>query len=457
MWGRLPWLQARANLIGLAVMDAWLLATSYNIAFHQASGRWAGLTGSITTTTLSWLSLSYLFGRYSANTESKRTTKFKVAIKTIFVAGMILGSIILGGWIFDYQDVRIERSFLVPVILSYTLISALLQILLRRRQESTRQWLVVGSQHEIDIIKLELAHSVNIINIDVTFQLDSITTQAVLLALPSNHGVAVSDSACLQDQAVEILLSKRSRGCEVQDLISWTELHLQRVPPEIFTPRWLVQAEGFKLQPNQIAWRLKRLGDLAFGTLLMFLTTPLLLAAAVAIRLEDGGPILYQQLRTGLYGQTFLIRKLRTMRVDAESSGPQWACAHDQRVTTVGRWLRRMRIDELPQLVNVIRGEMSLIGPRPERPEIEEQLEEVIPHYRIRHWIRPGLSGWAQVCHNYGASTADSRAKLSYDLYYLRNANIFLDVLILIKTIRLVALAHGSSPTQARDRSIHQL
>jgi len=454
MGGRLPWLQARANLIGLAVMDTWLLAGLYNIAFHQASGRWAGLTGSITTTILSWLSLSYLFGRYSANTESERTTKSKVAIKTVFVAGLILGSIILSGWIFNYQDIRLERSFLVHVILSCAWISVLLQILLRRRQEITRQWLVIGSQHEIDIIKLELAHDNNILNIDVAFQLDSNVTEGELLALPSDHGVAVSDSACLKDKAVEILLSKRSIGCDVEDLISWTEIHLQRVPPEIFTPRWLVQAEGFKLQPNQTAWRLKRLGDLAVGTLLMFLTAPLLLATAVAIRLEDGGPIFYQQLRTGLYGQTFLIRKLRTMRVNAESSGPQWASPHDQRITNVGRWIRRMRIDELPQLVSVIRGEMSLIGPRPERPQIEEQLEKVIPHYRIRHWIRPGLSGWAQVCYNYGGSTSDSRTKLSYDLYYLRNANIFLDILILVKTIRLIALAQGSTPKDTRPQAL---
>ena len=446
MSGRLPWLQARASLIGLAVMDACLLAALYNVGFHQASNRWAGLTGSITTTIFSWLSLSYLFGRYSANTESKRATKAGVSRSTIFVAGLILSFIILTTWIFNYEDIRIERSFLVPVILSCAIVSTGLQILLRRRQEITKRWLVIGPQHEIDTIKQELHNNLSILSIDVAFQVDSGVRRECLLALPRDHGVAVSESACLEDQAVETLLSKRSRGCDVQDLISWAELHLQRVPPEIFTPRWLVQAEGFKLQPNQTTWRLKRFGDLAVGILLMCLTAPLLLAAAVAIRLEDGGPIFYQQLRTGLYGQTFRIRKLRTMRVDAESSGPQWAHPHDRRVTNVGRWLRRMRIDELPQLVSVINGEMSLIGPRPERPEIEEELEQLIPHYRIRHWIRPGLSGWAQVCYNYGASTADSRAKLSYDLYYLRNANFFLDLLVLVKTIRLVTLAQGSNP-----------
>ena len=134
------------------------------------------------------------------------------------------------------------------------------------------------------------------------------------------------------------------------------------------------------------------------------------------------------------------------MRVNAESHGAQWASKRDPRITHIGRFLRATRIDELPQLINVINGDLSLIGPRPERPEIEEDLEQQIPHYRVRHWIRPGLSGWAQVCYPYGASIEDSRMKLSYDLYYLRNSNLFLDFLITIKTIRLVAGAKGASP-----------
>ena len=153
---------------------------------------------------------------------------------------------------------------------------------------------------------------------------------------------------------------------------------------------------------------------------MLFRSAPLLLVAALLIRLEDGGPILYSQIRTGLYGEAIRIWKLRSMGQAAEREGARWASRDDPRVTRVGGWLRRLRIDELPQLVAVLKGDMSLIGPRPERPELEETLENVIPHYRVRHWVRPGLSGWAQVCYPYGASIADSRMKLSYDLYYLR-------------------------------------
>jgi lipopolysaccharide/colanic/teichoic acid biosynthesis glycosyltransferase len=171
-----------------------------------------------------------------------------------------------------------------------------------------------------------------------------------------------------------------------------------------------------------------------------------MLVAALLIRLEDRGPVFYSQERTGLYGSPIRVWKLRTMRVGAEAHGARWASRNDPRITRVGVWLRRLRLDELPQLVSVLMGDMSLIGPRPERPELEETLERQIPHYRVRHWVRPGLSGWAQVCYPYGASVEDSRMKLSYDLYYLRNASLMLDILILIKTIRLVAGARGAQP-----------
>lgn len=171
------------------------------------------------------------------------------------------------------------------------------------------------------------------------------------------------------------------------------------------------------------------------------------------IRLEDGAPVFYKQIRTGLYGMPIQIWKLRSMRHGAENKGVQWAQRDDPRITAVGKWLRRLRIDELPQLLSVLKGEMSLIGPRPERPELEETLQQAIPHYSIRHWVKPGLSGWAQVCYPYGASVEDSRIKLGYDLYYIRNAGPLLDFVVLIKTLRLLAGAKGSEPLQPQHGS----
>jgi lipopolysaccharide/colanic/teichoic acid biosynthesis glycosyltransferase len=261
-------------------------------------------------------------------------------------------------------------------------------------------------------------------------------------------GIAVSDRIGIDESVLQALLAERATGTGVSSLVNWAEEHLQRVPPELFSNRWLLQAEGFGLQPSTWTWRLKRSCDLLGAGFLLLLTLPLMLIAASLIWLTDRGPVLYRQTRTGLYGQPFLVWKLRTMRIDAEAGGARWASRGDSRITPVGRWLRRLRLDELPQLVAVIRGDMSLIGPRPERPELEVELERQIPHYRVRHWIRPGLSGWAQVCYPYGASVADSRMKLSYDLYYLRNANLLLDLLILFKTIRLVAGARGAVPAE---------
>jgi lipopolysaccharide/colanic/teichoic acid biosynthesis glycosyltransferase len=259
-------------------------------------------------------------------------------------------------------------------------------------------------------------------------------------------GIAVSETAQIDDLFVQRLLAKRSSGTTIYGLVNWTEQHLQRVPPELFSSRWLVQAEGFELQPGRWGWRLKRLGDVAVAGLLLLLTSPLIALSALLIRLEDGGPILYSQERTGLYGDIIRIWKLRTMTPQAEVAGAQWASRGDHRITRIGHWLRKLRIDELPQLIAVLKGEMSLIGPRPERPEIELDLEKQIPHYRTRHWLRPGLSGWAQVCYPYGASIEDSRMKLSYDIFYLRNANLMLDLLILIKTLRLVSRGQGAVP-----------
>ena len=434
-------------LLALALADTGLLIVFYNLFFWRRFHQWVGITPSVAILILLWVGSSYLLGRYSSPEQGQQDSKRKRLITTAIVPLLVLTCVVVVvSWGLKVEDPRTFRSFLLPLLGTVFAGSALGQIWITNWRRTGQRWLLVGDGEELDILRRELGSESH------THQLlfcDGDDLGALNLPETDNiDAIAVSESARLDDALLQDLLARRGSGSSICSLVVWAEQHLQRVPPELFSSRWLVQAEGFELQPGRWGWRLKRLGDLVVASGLLLLTAPLLLAAAALIRLEDGGPIFYGQQRTGLYGERILIWKLRSMRQNAERSGARWASRNDARITTVGNWLRRLRIDELPQLVSVLSGDMSLIGPRPERPELELDLEEKIPHYRVRHWVRPGLSGWAQVCYPYGASIEDSRMKLSYDLYYLRNANLMLDFLILIKTLRLVARGQGAVPQQ---------
>ena len=434
-------------LLALALADTGLLIVFYNLFFWRRFHQWVGITPSVAILILLWVGSSYLLGRYSSPEQGQQDSKRKRLVTTAIVPLLVLTCVVVVvSWGLKVEDPRTFRSFLLPLLGTVFAGSALGQIWITNWRRTGQRWLLVGDGEELDILRRELGSESH------THQLlfcDGDDLGALNLPEADNiDAIAVSESARLDDSLLQDLLARRGSGSSICSLVVWAEQHLQRVPPELFSSRWLVQAEGFELQPGRWGWRLKRLGDLVVASGLLLLTAPLLLAAAALIRLEDGGPIFYGQQRTGLYGERILIWKLRSMRQNAERSGARWASRNDARITTVGNWLRRLRIDELPQLVSVLSGDMSLIGPRPERPELELDLEEKIPHYRVRHWVRPGLSGWAQVCYPYGASIEDSRMKLSYDLYYLRNANLMLDFLILIKTLRLVARGQGAVPQQ---------
>ncbi len=239
-------------------------------------------------------------------------------------------------------------------------------------------------------------------------------------------------------------LEKRDpRECNLTTPLALAERQLERIPPMLLPEPWLSYSEipwNALFSPQR---QLKRFADVVVSLLLLALTSPLVIIAAIFIWLEDRGPIFYVQERSGWLGQPFKVLKLRTMKVSSSKVPITWTLPGDQRITRVGRLLRRSRLDELPQLVNVVRGDMSLIGPRPELPQIELELEASIPHYRKRHWMRPGLSGWAQVCAPYAASIEDSELKLSYDLYYLKYFSTWLDLLILLRTIKTVLKVAG--------------
>ena len=207
-------------------------------------------------------------------------------------------------------------------------------------------------------------------------------------------------------------------------------------------PSWLIFSDGFRV--GLVHSFFKRVFDVLASVVLLVFGLPLIIVAAIAIRLESKGPIFYRQERLGLGGQPFLLLKFRSMKVDAESSGvPQWAEQNDSRITRIGNFIRQTRIDEIPQILNVLRGDMSFVGPRPERSYFVEQLTQKIPYYFERHRVKPGITGWAQLNYSYGASIEDAKEKLKYDLYYIKNCSVFLDLIILMQTARVIVWPNG--------------
>jgi exopolysaccharide biosynthesis polyprenyl glycosylphosphotransferase len=224
--------------------------------------------------------------------------------------------------------------------------------------------------------------------------------------------------------------------------VAFREQQLRRLDLDHLAPGWLAGAGLADPSPAVRAFR--RGFDIVASLLILAAAMPVMLAAALAVRVSSAGPVLYRQERVGLHGRSFVLFKFRSMTVDAEKQGPAWAARHDPRVTKVGRVIRHLRIDELPQLFNVLRGEMSIIGPRPERPHFVAQLNAAIPFHADRTRVKPGITGWAQVNYPYGASVEDARQKLSYDLYYVKHQNLLLDALILVATVRVVLFQEGA-------------
>jgi sugar transferase (PEP-CTERM system associated) len=242
---------------------------------------------------------------------------------------------------------------------------------------------------------------------------------------------------------VRELLHCKLAGIKVTDFLDFWERETRTVDLEALKPSWFFYSDGFRCGP--VDEFLKRAFDIVVSTSLLALTLPLLAVTACLIKLESPGPVLYRQERVGLHGRVFTILKFRSMRADAETDGrPRWAAKSDPRVTRVGAIIRKLRIDELAQILNVLRGDMSFVGPRPERPFFVAELAKSIPYYAERHWVRPGITGWAQTNFPYGASTEDARRKLTYDLYYIKNRSFFLDVVILLQTVRVIFWNQGA-------------
>ena len=443
---RLPWLLSRKRLLASAFVDISLFSLLYIGDFLFRFRSLPGFSLPVAVLVALWLLISYVIGRYQGVFTAVGGHIFPSPLRTVLALVITIGLSFLFLWfssaVFGSSD---SRGYLLPLLLRFAFFSYACQLLFAKSDHVNRQqplqWLLLGSAETLKSLDKQMMWRRLSASVDLYCEYKH--SQA--LEAGDRLGVLLSDFSVLSIQQEHQLLRLQSKGVLVLSLFAWCEQVLQRFPPELLSNADVLRGE-FVLLGSTMQMRLKRLGDLFVSVSLLVLTAPILATASVLIRLQDGGPVLYGQLRSGLDGKPYRIWKLRTMHVNAERNGAQWVGKGDPRITPLGRLLRLTRLDELPQLWSVIKGEMSLIGPRPERPEFEQDLQRQIPHYRLRHLMRPGLSGWAQVNYPYGASVEDAANKLSYDLYYLRNFSFLLDLLILFKTIRLVFTAQGAVP-----------
>ena len=387
-----------------------------------------------------------------------------MALRTL-VAYFLLGSLILG-LLYELAP----SMFLGEGVLVYALPTGLLYVTLLRRvffavaddRKLARRVLVLGAGQRAQLLLDRLGGTMSRPGLEIVGFMPGAAEQHVASAFLLDPQEPLLDAA-IRTGATEIVVAADERraseggqyplealldcklsGITIIDGVNFLERELEKVEIDLVRPAWLVFADGFRLSVTRDV--LKRLFDLTAALLLLAIAWPFMLLTALAIWIESGlrGPALYHQERVGKDGKTFVLYKFRSMRTDAEKDGKAvWASAHDDRVTHVGRFIRATRLDELPQLWNVIKGEMSFVGPRPERPQFVQELAAQIPYFNERHRVKPGLAGWAQLCFPYGASVEDAAEKLRYDLYYIKNHTILMDLFILFQTVEVVLVGRG--------------
>ena len=388
-----------------------------------------------------WTIISYIVGKYH-HQGNKLLDIFNLLIKTVIAAIFFINITLLLSIPFYKLTLNyiylnyFDRNILIFFCLSFLIQSILISIIFTN-ENVLRKWIIINS----DLMdKLNLIESKYDLFENHTFkflgELDFID--------PSFFDGVIIDSRKKTNDVKEKILNLKKKGFKIYQIIEWSDIFLQKIPLNLFSYDYIVNNILFHRQGG-VNYRVKRIGEYLLTMFLIVITFPLLVVAAILIYINDRGPIFYTQARTGLNCKIIKITKLRTMNVNAEKDGVMWSKKNDSRVTKIGKIIRKYRIDELPQLFSIIKGDMSLIGPRPERPEFDELLSKDIPFYYNRYDILPGISGWAQVNYPYGASINDSRIKLSYDIYYLRNYGIMIDFLILFKTIKLVFNGLGSN------------
>ncbi|MEO7852023.1 MAG: TIGR03013 family XrtA/PEP-CTERM system glycosyltransferase [Rubrivivax sp.] len=389
-------------------------------------------------------------------------------IPLLSVVGRTVFALVVGGYVTSLSLRTVaDRGYieqLLPAAIAYLVIGLIFVrggLFIMRRVATLPRVLIVGTGPEALALAADLgsggrsARDVvglypGTANIDVTSGsqtgIRTFSRDESIVDLVSRHRVHEIIVAVREQRGgavpMDDLLACRIRGIPVLDLAGYSERTRCEVPIDSLKGSWLVYGHGFV--QGHARRLIKRAFDIVSSAFLLTVLSPVMLLAAIVIRLDSPGPIIYRQARVGLGGRSFMCLKFRSMCSDAEKDGvARWASKDDPRVTRTGAFMRKTRIDELPQLLSVLVGEMSLVGPRPERPKFVEELKEAIPFYEIRHTVKPGITGWAQVRYHYGASMDDARRKHQFDLYYVKNNSLLLDMLVLIETVSVIAFREG--------------
>jgi len=449
----------------LLALDIVGFAGAFNLSFRYAIAEWLGgfyapLAGILALQ----LAICYVLGLYAVNEHASRFVLLTRTVFAVVVAGVLTAGIV---YITETRDT--ERLFFRGVLPGGFVLFLIWAAFSRywiagwvTRMARRIRWVVLTDfkpggflNKDLSVITRYGDTTILVDDFEKVQNLPDELRERVagefheLHKLAGNKwsGMIVAVHGDLPEKVLGQIMELRLKGLRIYDLTDFYEKFLQKVPVLHLRDNWFALSHGFDLLHHDVELKIKRLLDLLLAAILIVVASPLMVLAALAIKLDRQenakGPVFYRQLRTGVNGEEFYIVKLRTMVNNAESGGAQWTAHNDSRITLVGRYLRAWRFDEIPQLWNVCKGEMSFVGPRPERPDFNKQLENEIPYYDLRHLVKPGITGWAQVMYGYGASTEDALEKLQYDIYYIKNYSLLLDLLIVLKTLGVMLSRKG--------------
>tara|TARA_B100000989_G_scaffold135667_1_gene100812 strand:+ start:4091 stop:5413 length:1323 start_codon:yes stop_codon:yes gene_type:complete len=388
-----------------------------------------------------WLLVNYILGQYEWRFKELGGKILSNGLNTFFI--LISASII---YIYinlltdeiniNIADLFIYLNTIFKIFLYILITQSIIDLSLKNYFINVNKWFIISNDENFEeLIKINSRFNNN-------FKFIRSEKEIFQGNYKDLKGLIIDQQTSYKYIESKIYIEAKKRNLEILNILQWYEKYLYLSPNTLNSLNDLLSLE-LSLNFNNINYRIKRLGDICFSLFLLIALFPLIVIIIISLIIIQGNPIIYLQTRTGLNFKTFKIRKFRTMIINAEIDGPQWSNKNDTRVTFIGKILRKFRLDELPQLLNVIKGDMSLIGPRPERPEFDKELNRKIYNYNFRYSIKPGLSGWAQVNYHYGANINDTINKLNYDIYYIKNQSILLDLIILIKTIKIVFNARG--------------